>query len=452
MFKLVKEDNKGVALVTVIMIMLVLSLLSVSALTMSTSNVKNGLEEREFQASYYIAEAGANYGVEYFTNRVTQNFDNNASELVPDILITEIEGINLDFDEQYGSESIADITIEVDDTTSPATYNIVSKGIVDGISRVVYKPITINTISSDEINLDYAVYSKDRIQMKDSAKILGSVATGASSISKTNSESITGDEFYNVDKTYELPEFPEVSMKPANVKMERIDGGLGDSKFASYGITLDKEMNYIDEIKISGSQTVEIQYTESRNKLVINQIDANQSTEIKLKKLDEGDGPLEIYILGGMSLNDSNKFNHNFGHLSSDELHTARKEAAENLSIYYSGGSVNIHNADLFNASIYAKNANLLIPESGSLYGNFISGAEHVSLSGSATVTGMIYAPKANVNLTEAININGPVVSNALFMQNSAKINFTGDSLPIGDEFFESTSIIEIDEKPIREK
>lgn len=448
MFKLVKEDNKGVALVTVIMIMLVLSLLSVSALTMSTSNVKNGLEEREFQASYYIAEAGANYGVEYFTNRVTQNFDNNASELVPDILITEIEGINLDFDEQYGSESIADITIEVDDTTSPATYNIVSKGIVDGISRVVYKPITINTISSDEINLDYAVYSKDRIQMTDFANILGSVATGASSISKTNSESITGDEFYNVDKTYELPEFPEVSMQLANVEMVRIDGGLGDSDSASYGITLDNQVNYIDNIHIWDRQTVKIQYTESTNKLVIDQIHASESTEIKF----EGDGPLEIYILGEMSLSHSNKFNHNFGHLSSDELHTARKEAAENLSIYYSGGSVNIPNADLFNASIYAKNADLHITDSGSLYGNFISGANSVHLSGSATVTGMIYAPKAHVNLTDAININGPVVSKALFMQNSTKINFTGDSLPIGDEFFESTSIIEIDEKPIREK
>ncbi len=450
MFKLVKEDNKGVALVTVIMIMLVLSLLSVSALTMSTSNVKNGLEEREFQASYYIAEAGANYGVEYFTNQVTQNFNNDASELVPDILITEIEGINIDFDDQYGSESIADISLEVDDTTSPATYNIVSRGTVDGISRVVYKPITINTISSDEINLDYAVYSKDHIQVDNVANIRGSVATGASSILKINSGSITGDEFYNVDKTYELPEFPEVSMKPANVKMERIDGGGGPYNSADFGIKLDYPVNYLNSINISDSQTVTIKYTESKNKLVINEIIASGSTEIKF----EGDGPLEIYILEGMYLTESNKFNHNFGHLSlsSDELHTARKEAAENLSIYYSGGSVNIHNEGLFNASIYAKNANLLIPEFGSLYGNFISGAEHVSLSGRAIVTGMIYAPKANVNLTGAIKIKGPVVSNRLYMQNRAEINFTGDSLPIGDEFFESTSIIEIDEKPIREK
>ena len=201
MKKSLKNNDRGMALVAVIMAMLVLSLLSVSALATSTSNVKNSLKEREFQAAYYIAEAGANYGVEYFKNQVTQNFDNGDSEIVPDTLIAEIEDIDLDFEEQYGSEPIAETTLEVDDTATPTIYTVVSKGTIDEISRVVYKPITLNITAIDGFAVDYTVYTKDFIQMTNDAKIRGSVATGSDIISKENNASITGDEFYNVDKT-----------------------------------------------------------------------------------------------------------------------------------------------------------------------------------------------------------------------------------------------------------
>ena len=46
-----KNDNRGAALVAVIMAMLVLTLLGASALSMTTSNLKNGIKERDFQAA-----------------------------------------------------------------------------------------------------------------------------------------------------------------------------------------------------------------------------------------------------------------------------------------------------------------------------------------------------------------------------------------------------------------
>ena len=70
-----KDDNQGVAFVAVMMAMLVLSILSVAVLSMTTSNLKNGLEEREFQSTYYIAEGGADYYTEDLKGEILEAYN-----------------------------------------------------------------------------------------------------------------------------------------------------------------------------------------------------------------------------------------------------------------------------------------------------------------------------------------------------------------------------------------
>ena len=53
--RLIKSES-GMAMVAVMMALLVLSILGTAAVTMASSNVKVGLEERELQAAYYIGQ------------------------------------------------------------------------------------------------------------------------------------------------------------------------------------------------------------------------------------------------------------------------------------------------------------------------------------------------------------------------------------------------------------
>lgn len=155
-----KDDNRGVAFVTVIMVMLVLSLLSASVMTVSTSNLKSGLNGIEFQSAYYIAEAGANYGFEYFKNKVLNN------DLTEDYL--EISASSGHFSNQYGDSPVASIKLigpVAGDNPQEVVYVIESRGTVDDISRTVTKSFVLKRTSGtgggSRWKSEYAIFTKD---------------------------------------------------------------------------------------------------------------------------------------------------------------------------------------------------------------------------------------------------------------------------------------------------
>lgn len=153
-----KDDNQGIALVTVIMTMLVLTLLSVSSLTVTTSNLKNGIEERKFQSAYYIAEAGANYGFEYYKSKLLSN--NN------DIDSLELSVASGHFSEQYGDSPTASVKLigpEIGATPQEKIYTVKSIGTIDSISRTVTKSFIIKRTSGgggSGFKSDYAILTK----------------------------------------------------------------------------------------------------------------------------------------------------------------------------------------------------------------------------------------------------------------------------------------------------
>ena len=79
MFKKMMKNEKGMAMVAVMMSLLVLSLVGTAAVTVASSNVRVGLNERELQASYYIAEAGANYYMEDLRADILDAYNNTSS-------------------------------------------------------------------------------------------------------------------------------------------------------------------------------------------------------------------------------------------------------------------------------------------------------------------------------------------------------------------------------------
>ena len=202
MDKSLHNDDGGVALLAVIMVMLVLSLLSAATISMTTSNLKNGLEERTYQASYYIAEAGANYYREYVGNEILDIYKNTdsaeqffltiQSNLLDQDRPTTLNVDSGHFEPQYGEEPEAqillkDITQSATDLTE-RTYVIESLGSVGGISRQVNKSFTLKWVSKSSRYWEspYAIFTYDNMDLMG-----GTINGPIASYGKTKLEEIT---------------------------------------------------------------------------------------------------------------------------------------------------------------------------------------------------------------------------------------------------------------------
>ena len=140
-----KGNDKGARLVAVIMAMLVLSIMSLAVLSATTSNVKNGLEEREYQSSYYIAEGGADYYTEDLKGKILEayidadtvmTFFNSIESSRLDVTVNESSAL---YDRQYNSQPEVEMTLKQDGTygsgSTTRTYIIESKAMLDGSKK-----------------------------------------------------------------------------------------------------------------------------------------------------------------------------------------------------------------------------------------------------------------------------------------------------------------------------
>lgn len=206
-----KGNDKGAALVAVIMAMLVLSIMSLAVLSATTSNVKNGLEEREYQSSYYIAEGGVTYHAQEVKSEILDIYNDPDIDTADDFfnaIDTNLadpgmsKTLNVSsghFEEQYGGAPDAEVRV-IKDTGPSAdpnmrTYIIESTGTVDGIPRKVYKPITFKWIDKDSAvwQSKYAVYTKGNMN-NIKGKIKGPVFSDAD-ITFTDGMTLDGDAF-----------------------------------------------------------------------------------------------------------------------------------------------------------------------------------------------------------------------------------------------------------------
>lgn len=190
--RLIKSES-GMAMVAVMMALLVLSILGTAAVTMAASNVKVGLEERELQASYYIAEAGITYYMEDLRSDIIDAYNNSNDEhefynlLLGSVGTSgtrlgepEVLGAAI-FKEEYGSVPDSIITLkEVNPLNNGKVrqYILESTGTVDGISRTVTIPLTLQwkKESSGRLGTDYAVFTYGHMNAE-GGKINGPIAS-----------------------------------------------------------------------------------------------------------------------------------------------------------------------------------------------------------------------------------------------------------------------------------
>ena len=181
--KYIKKEE-GFVLITILMIFVIVSILGIGLLSVSTSNFRQTGSERDFQAVYYIAEAGINQAIYDIGKKVDEISDETLSheeffeELNDFIDIYMDDGVKTldNFEETFGEKPVAEITIEVDDdglliededrqTKGTTNYVIRSVGKIGRLSRTVSTSIEVahgitkETETSHHPAFDYALYS-----------------------------------------------------------------------------------------------------------------------------------------------------------------------------------------------------------------------------------------------------------------------------------------------------
>jgi len=475
MCKSLLKNDKGSALVMVMMALLVLSLLIGAVLTAATANFKTSLDERELQSSYYIAEAGAVYYMQDFKNHVVNCYSTTTTK---DLFFEKLENerlgdsksvlYNTIFEQEYGTTPKAKITLQRVNELNPRTYTLVSRGSIDNVSRTVTKTFTVKWLNG--ANIDMAVFSLDKMTISNGF-IVGPIGTNLDTPGAITLEGDPDiDNYYlrshaditipgggwnkkgekkdlKEERIYGLPEFPAFPAVEACTVKSSINHA---ADYISLTLDLDSDITtYIPEIVVSNGATLTIDLHGGDRVLLIDDFNIPQG---KLRII--GDGNLKIYLTDTFSVLGDSIINQPVSDSPSDI-----KAAIEKLSFYVKGTDDDItynvlgvgENTKIY-GSLYAQDSNITIPGSSGFQGNIVTGGRSVTISGDTSViTHMIYAPGADVIVTGSGKVYGPIICNTFHMSGGGSVEYDPLTDIIDDPFFGSSAVIS-SESPIREK
>lgn len=143
--------QKGSALVIVLLMMVVVSLLGMTLLTVTTSNFKMTGIERDYQAVYYIAEAGLRehlYDIESDICDIYNSSDGDDPNTFFAKVIDEFKIGSYNYEQSFGKIPKAIVIFDepIPSTGNPRTYRIKSEGEIGARKRTVSTEITITWV------------------------------------------------------------------------------------------------------------------------------------------------------------------------------------------------------------------------------------------------------------------------------------------------------------------
>jgi len=205
---------------------------------------------------------------------------------------------------------------------------------------------------------------------------------------------------------YELPEFIEYPAKitylpPINMTWENTGTTLSPA---------DYDGKYIPSLNISGGWTLNIDTGSEDRVLHVGDLNIQQG-HVNIV----GDGKITIIAENGLEFNDSSTFN---------------SGGNQNKVFTYYGGvdELNFAGATNFNGSVYARDADIRIGGSGGIQGHIITGGDDVTINGAAeAISRALFAPNAHVSLTGSASVTGSIISNSFSAVGNARVYFSSD-------------------------
>ncbi|MDQ0430534.1 Tfp pilus assembly protein PilX [Planomicrobium stackebrandtii] len=448
------KSEVGYTLPIVLLILVFFSILGISLISITMNSLKLSDSERKDQAVYYIAESGTTVVlsdidalVDSLSNSQTiQNEQDFFAKLEQDILNSKV--IN-EFEENSGETPFATVTVkllEIDENLKERKYEIVSKGEIGTRTRTVGGDFSVSFSAGDQISLppNLGVFSNDKILLSNGT-IEGNLILNKYSskgIEISGNPSVKGDIivpvasgnnvfsaptwWINENKPailkehqlveYPLPPFPEfpinfATMPNMNVGNHKVvsDKNINITSYLveNHKIILDK--NYeINNITFNSNRKLTFIVNEDRS-IVVNNISGSGHLHV------EGKGKLTIYLKDNIQID---------GNLN--------PQNTDNLFIYVGPSktpsvpkTIKSSSYAQFNASVYAKDANLEVVGSAGVTGHLVTGGQSVKFSGGTqgTASGtVVFAPNAAVELTGSGTLRGGVISKTFKMDGGAKV------------------------------
>lgn len=453
----IAKNQKGSALIFAMMVLLVLSILGTAMLSVVAGNIRTSTAEREFQSSYYIAEAGAVYQMKVIKKELLNLYLSTSN---PVEFFNAIEAYRIlypmemnTFEIEYGDQPKAEISFERLDASgsNPCNYRITSKGTLEDSSRIVtkefkvqwvsgfmsvfsegqmilengeiYGPIATNDTGSDAILVTGNPYIED-INLLAGAGIVSSYADWMN-----NWDSLFSRFTLNEPKIYEMPTFPSfpVYEKMANAFVGGFqvinDGSISITNYRADNYILNLTDNaYIPTIQIKHNWNLYINVGSTDKSIVVDDISL-ASGHIHLI----GDGKLTIYLTNNINLNAGSGINR-----PADESNISQvMNAIEHLSVYMKGSdtgvpkTIDMAGSQKIYGSLFAEDANIIVSGGAGFQGSVVTGGVNVEISGGTNVvTSLFFAPNASVSLLGGNIFNGPIITNTFYITGGAIVSY----------------------------
>ncbi|KGP72657.1 DUF7305 domain-containing protein [Pontibacillus yanchengensis] len=482
------NNEKGFALVIVMLVLSVLSLLGLGLLGLVMNNVKMSSGERDFQSSYYIAEAGVNQGTVDIKKLSQESYKKTETEIeFYQNLNSSINNYNKSskstiqqFETSFGEKPVANI--EIKELSKKGSYEILSTGTIDQRTRKVKRVINVSWVSKSTLNIpnDIAVYAENNISLKGGANINGNIGTSseeANSIELKGGSSINGDvyvplgaeniavdapHYMNVPKPksvespkkFELPPFPSYPNPPLypnqTVKKSEWnqyevvkDGDLRIDNWMvnDYTLSLEKDVKF-NEIRLTSNNSLTVNIGDQHRSIVVEHLNISNGTlDIK------GTGSLTIYVkeeitMGSGSILNGSEEVKKLNIFLADSQKTKKFKVSGDQKIY---------------GSIYVEKADIDISGGGEFRGHIFTGGDNFKVSGGALAAApsLLYAPNASFVLSGGGKVYGSIISKDFSGVGGTNVWFDGDLdlsylpfIPSGDSELPENMITK---EPVRE-
>ena len=398
------NNEKGVALIVVLLVLVVISILGVSLIGFAATNLKMSSGDRDTQSAYYIAESGVTYRMNMIEPKLKEaygqaltgsDFFNRVNNAMEVGTVKEYK----DFDQTSGGQPVATTIIEQIPSSTPISYSydykVTSIGKINNRTRkvvkvfhVTWKPRTSVTIPADTV-----LFVKDSLILKN-VPVDGSVGTSGtmSEVTLNGSKAIVSGNIYtNVSTPLNIPEFPVFTIKTTNnYSMTTTEQTL----------SMNSDMAF-NSLTVNSGQTLTIDVGTYNKNLVLNNLNVYGNGKIKVI----GTGKLSFYVKN-ITMGSGSIIGTQGNILGTDT-------SIEKIYVFLEGAAANI--SGKIYGSMYAKNSDIVIdPAKGiGVLGHIITGGFNISyLSNDNTVPKMIFAPNASVSINTSFS--GSIIARTL--------------------------------------
>jgi Tfp pilus assembly protein PilX len=406
------NNQQGIALVVVLLVMTVITIMGVTLLALAADNVKMSTGERSYQSTYYVAESGITYRINEISAKLKDVYGQATS--LTDFFAQVDDKMQLgqpvtynNFEKTFGQQPTATITIEKVSSdvliSYSKDYKITSTGTINNRSRTVtsifhvaWKPKSVVKIPASTVMFFYSAFTLHN------APVDGTLGTNL--VQGDNKISMTGKNTRGIPINYDLkspqtlPPFPDFSLSANPDVLDKVvtPGDTPQEKT----LTMKRDMSF-DTLTVTAGTTLTIDVGNVNRNIAVNNLTCNGTIKIV------GSGKLSLYVNNltmGTNLNGAKSYISGYRY---DETTKSYVNSIEKLYIFCKGIGSILNNGIIY-GSMYAINVpSFNVSATDGVQGHLIVGkpassssVTTIALNGNAITTPkMIYAPFAEVDL-----------------------------------------------------